>query len=67
MFKETQPIMNDTIDNKCEYLKIGACKGSCFFRSRDYGMKPKYLGDGIIDYSECEIIKKINKEKNYAF
>lgn len=53
--------------NECEYLKIGICKGSCFFHSMRYGMKPKYLGDGIMDYQICEVIKNFNKEKNYAF
>lgn len=62
--------MTDTINiSRCDYFERGFCKLGCFVRSRDYGMAPKYLGDGIMDYSECEVIKKVNnnKVKNYAF
>lgn len=52
---------------RCEYFERGVCNIFCFLHSKKYGMKPKYLGDGIIDYSECDVIKKISKTKSYAF
>lgn len=62
--------MVDTVTTRrCEYFEKGKCNIFCLLRSKKYGMKPKYFGDGIIDYSECDVIKKLNKNriKRYAF
>ena len=61
--------MDSVKTHSCEYIERGVCNSFCFLRVKKYGIKPRYLGDGIVDYSECEVIKELNKRntKSYAF
>ena len=62
-------MLDTVVTRRCKCFEKGVCNIFCFLRSKKYGQPPRYLGDGIVDYSKCEVIKEFNKRntKSYAF